>query len=518
MTISELIETKLEKLQSRIYVPLIIVITIGLFLRIYFTPWHIPSNSPDAFVYMIEGLSYAKGDFTNISRILWPLFLSLFFVFFKFEDYIGYMTVMRIVSICVSVSTVPVLYLIAKYFVEKKYAIITTVFFIVEPNIIENSIFAISESFFILLGLTSFYFIIQKNQKYFPIAFIFAALAFDVRLNGIVLFLLLLLVCGIRIKPLKKKVKTILIGTAIFLIIISPYIILPIKSGAIPFSIVGEIGNSISKGSMSVSTYVQSEDPSSFSILKNALKNEFLHIFRISVPYLVILFPFGVVTALTNLAYERKILFAVIIISLIIAIPQYTVSNEYRNLFFLTPFLCILSSIGLQKLTVSIEMKNIFLVLLMAGLVLLSGYFLLDRYNVDQELVMEKYNLGKYIANNFQGRIIGHLRLEIIQNMPDIKTGQYFFNQQLSVADAGITINTIPKLMEYVIQNKVDFLVMEDILDEKHYPIFADVFYNEGDFPYLEKVFDSYEHGYKKVKIKIFKIDYVKYDDFIKQN
>ena len=40
-----------------------------------------------------------------------------------------------------------------------------------------------------------------------------------------------------------------------------------------------------------------------------------------------------------------------------------------------------------------------------------------------------------------------------------------------------------------------------------------DVYDNEEKYPYLEKVFDSEESGYKKFKVKVFEIDYDKFND-----
>ena len=159
----------------------------------------------------------------------------------------------------------------------------------------------------------------------------------------------------------------------------------------------------------------------------------------------------------------------------------------------------------------TVEIKNILLILIVMGLVLLSYNFLRERYDVDQQLIIEKDNLGKYISKNFQGKITGHLLLEIIRNTPDIKSGPYFSNQQISISNPDIRMNTITKLMDFSFQNNIDFLVMEDYPDDKHFPIFSEIFYNEKNFSYLEKVFDSDNHGYKKLRVKIFKINYDAY-------
>lgn len=506
-------KSKLKKVYSSSYFSLGIIILIGLLLRIYFTPWNLPSNSPDAFVYMNEAYYYSRGDFSHVSRVLWPFFLSLFLTFFEFNNSEGYLTITRIVSICVSVATAPILFMIAKQFVKEKYAVIAAALFIIEANIIENSIFGITEPFFILLGLLSFYFAIHPNKKYLLIAFIFAGLSLDVRLNGVVLFILLICVFIIKYKSFKNDKKIILIGIGIFLLVISPIMIQDIKDGRLPFLVVGN--NLITQvASGEIVAYDSLEESNSFNIISSALKNELLHVFRISIPYLIIFFPFGLVVSLKNLNFQKKILFLTIITSLLVAIPQYTMSNEYRNIFFITPFLSILGAIGLQKLTDNIEFRKYFLIFLIGGLVLLSGYFLQDRYNIDKEIVLEKYEIGGKIAKNFEGNIMGHLRLQIMQNMPEIITsGPAFYNSQISLWNPGVTIDTISKLMEYSKENKIDYIVMDDIYDKKHFPIFKQILHNQENFPYLEKVYDSHQDGYKKINIQIFKINYLLYND-----
>ncbi len=83
----------LESLNSKLdhftkpFISLPIIIVLGLAMRIYFTPWHLPSVAPDTFTYLILSLSYSHGDFSNTKiDFLWPAFLSLFFGVLKFES------------------------------------------------------------------------------------------------------------------------------------------------------------------------------------------------------------------------------------------------------------------------------------------------------------------------------------------------------------------------------------------------------------------------------------------------
>jgi len=484
-------------------------------IRVYFTPWDMPTNSSDAFGFMIEGIAYSNVDFSNFNyRFLWPVFLSIFFGMFRFDDYFNYMTLVRIISISISLATIPIVYLVSREYVKEKYALIAAVLFTVESNLVENSIFGQTEPLFILLGLTSFYFILQKNQKYQLIAFVFAGLAFDTRLNGIVLLLLLIFTLLTKIKHKENSTRNLILGIILFSVISIPaHIIYPVLQGEEIFPFLKTIASAILEEHTYDSTNESLSDISSSEIIFNGIKNEIMHIFRISIPYLIILFPIGFIVALKNIDFKKKALFSLTIISLIVAIPQYSISNEFRNLFFLTPFFCIFSAIGIQELTDKIELKNLFLIFLVAGLILLSANFLRERYDIDKEYILEKDDFGKYVVNNFEGNISGNLRLEITRNMPDLKIKPHYFNDKLAFLHSGITINSIPKLMKYSEENKINFLIIEEQILQKHYPIFNEILINKNQYVYLEKILDSNELNYKKLKVKIFKINWDLYNE-----
>ena len=515
MHLIELIDEKIEKIQSKTIFSLFIIILVGLAIRLYFTPWDIPTNSSDSFILMIEGIAFSEGDLTYVShRSLWPLFLSGFFSIFRFENYFEYMTLVRIISISVSLATIPIIYLISKEFVKEKYALLAAIFFTIESNLVENSIFGQTEPLFILFGLVSFYFIIQKNQRYQILAFIFAGLAFDVRVNGIVLILLVIFALTIKIKNKKELIKKLIFGLIIFSLVIGPtHIIQPILQDEPIFPFIKTVSVTISEDMKHYSVSDSPEKRSPIEIILNAIKNEFSHIFRISIPFLIMFFPIGIILTLKNIGYQEKILFSAIIISLLIAVFQYTVSNEFRNLFFLIPFFCVFSVIGIEKMTEKIEIKNIFLILLVAGLILLSANFLKERYDIDKEYFLEKDDFGKYIVNNFDGNISGNMRLDIIRNMPDLKISSNFVNNKLAYFDPGITINSISQLMEYSQENKIEYLVIEEYIIQKHYPIFKDILSDKNQYIYLEEIFDSNSLDYKKFKAKIFKINWKLYNE-----
>ena len=138
--IFERVEIKLEKFISITFVPLILLIVIGFALRLFFVPWDLPLSSPDSIFYLAKALTYANGSFDDFRYGFgWPMFLSAFFSFFDFSEYTGYLVIMRLVSITGSVATIPILYLVAKEYVKKYYALMAVVLFAIEPNLNENS-------------------------------------------------------------------------------------------------------------------------------------------------------------------------------------------------------------------------------------------------------------------------------------------------------------------------------------------------------------------------------------------
>ncbi len=57
--------------------------------------------------------------------------------------------------------------------------------------------------------------------------------------------------------------------------------------------------------------------------------------------------------------------------------------------------------------------------------------------------------------------------------------------------------------LEYIIAKK----------EKNFYPFLSDLYSNEESYPYMVKIFDSNELGYKKLKVKVFEIDYEKFNN-----
>ena len=75
--------------------------------------------------------------------------------------------------------------------------------------------------------------------------------------------------------------------------------------------------------------------------------------------------------------------------------------------------------------------------------------------------------------------------------------------------------NNIPIYGEYLdelVENGKEFELKYIIAkkEKNFYPFLSDLYSNEENYPYMVKIFDSNEFAYKKLKVKVFEIDYEK--------
>ena len=75
------------------------------------------------------------------------------------------------------------------------------------------------------------------------------------------------------------------------------------------------------------------------------------------------------------------------------------------------------------------------------------------------------------------------------------------------------------KTIEEFILNAKNYDLKYVISNEKPgvlHPITDKLYDNYEKYPFLKKIFDSNEHGFQKLKIKVFEIDYKKFHEFVK--
>jgi hypothetical protein len=510
------IEKKLELLNEKTIIILILISIVSILIRIHFTRFEYLFESQDAFIYLLQAISISNGEHWTSSSFPvtygWQAMLSFFFGILQPEEYIEAMNIQRISSIIVSAATIPIIYLIGKKFLEKKYALLAASFFAFDPNLIENSIFGISESLFIFLGVVSLYCFLQQQTRYFLIGAIIAGFSFDVRLSGGIFFVMGIIISLTNSSSKSYKIKNVSIVILFFIISTSPVFFQSMMNEGNPLSFVQQTTEGVvNNPAPSLSADALSGGFS--NQVKIGLTEEFKHIFRISIPYLALFVPFGLIALFSNINFEKKIIFLTVIVTLIIAIPQYWLSLEYRNIFFILPMFSLIGAMGIQRILTNQQEKNLFLILIVAGIILLSYNMMRERNDIDLIIVDEKERFGQIVTNSMQGSFMGDMYTYVSHNLQNAKIsplgGGHLGNDGIILHGFGPPQISMKDTIEWAKKHNVTHLIIDDQYDERS-PELIDVYFEETKYPYLEKTFDSSEENFKKLRVKIFEINYSK--------
>ena len=163
-----------------------IILSVGLFLRLYYFPYNIPLvlDALKYFLYASDGvvLGHLPESYTFANNG-WPAFLSLFFSLSHFGNILDYMNLQRVLTVSLSILTIIPVYLLCKRFFSPFYAIIGAAIFAFEPRIIQNSELGITDPLFITLVTLSLYFFFSSKKNLVYVSFAFAAFATLVRLR-----------------------------------------------------------------------------------------------------------------------------------------------------------------------------------------------------------------------------------------------------------------------------------------------------------------------------------------------
>ena len=108
---------------------------------------------------------------------------------------------------------------------------------------------------------------------------------------------------------------------------------------------------------------------------------------------------------------------------------------------------------------------------------------------------------------------MGDLYTQIAHHLPNARIAtekqEQVRNDFLILNGFGPPSKSIEDVITYANKFGITHIVIDDVYDERS-PELTSVFHKESDYPYLNKVFDSMENDYKKLRVKIFEIDYNK--------
>ena len=542
-------ETKLQLSRSNVVLYLILIVIISLGLKLYLVDFSLPVNS-DNLSYVLNGIAHSNGDFDHSpSRSIgWSLFLSPFFSLMNSNDFLDYSNVAKIISIGVSTTTIFLIYKVGRKFFDERYSLVAACLFAFLPQLNYNSVMALSEPLFIFSILASFYFLLNDKSKFIIPALAFVGFSYWIRLNGIIFFLIISLTYILTFKKSRIFLRNYGIGLVIFLIIISPILLQKYEQFGDPFYSSYQdkmfsnnyeelISNLSSNTEASASSYIENNGILDFvyTFSISGIFNSMIMLSKLSFPYIFILIPFGILFSFR--AFDQKsqytkanwifILSSILFMSFILSVVP-----EKRFLLFLMPFLVLFSVIpihrvteyGLSTFSLSRNQKNAFLVIVIIIVIILSGLFTLRYEKLDPGLENEKMDFAQYALENLHGNTlrdfgggtdyINSVILLDYNNFQDFKISSLADDTErskLAYQEIGVSASNIEDLILKGEPLNLNYLISNQH-DTFYYPFVDQVYHNEEQYPYLIKIFDSHEHGYEKLKIKVFEIDYEKFN------
>ena len=539
-------------MKKTIFFCLAIIVVISIPLKLYTVDFSIGTHYDDM-DYVLDAIQYSEGDFflDQKKNPGWPLFLTPFISLLNSEHFLDYSNFARILTLTISTITIFPIYVLARKFFSEKYSVVAAGLFAFEPHLNYNSGTPFSEPLVILVLITTMIFILHDKTKYHYLAFVFAGFCWWIRLEAIYPVIAIILIYFVIHRSKPNSLRNFSLCMVFLLITISPLFIQRDLQFDDPFYV--WYGGTILADSYA-EMLTSPEDAGITDFVEkhgilglmdryvNGLANLFNVLFRILYPYLFILIPFGILFSLRPIKQKLKHIKTnwIMILSLIavLAIP-FAIIEERRFLFALFPFVIILSTIPIQRVTnyglstfsFNERQKSVFLVIVVGVVLLLSTTFTMKvgefGYGLPNSVLEhEKIEFTKYLVENFDGRILHdedvidylvYVSLALDDNAdfkefksPREKDPYPDLYEPGKVVELQVNGKTIEEL---ITNGETIGLKYIGILEKGSYffPFMNDLYYNEEKYPYMEKIFDSNEMNYKEFKIKAFEIDYEKF-------
>ncbi len=549
---SQTISTKNSAISKKyVIVSLSIIAIISIILKLYTMDFTNPLHS-DPLDYALAAISHTTGDFSQSSHrgIGWSIFVSFFYNFINSDNFLVYSNTIRVISSAIGVSTIFVVYLVGRKFFNEKYSLVVAALFAFEPHLNYNSGFGLTEPFYHLAILGEFYFAISKNTKFIIPSLLLVGIIWWTRFNGITFFIILLIIFFVTKRNSPNFYRNLSIGILLFLIIIAPMLFQrsvqfddPLYFYYSQYVFSGSWENAISieyENTQSSALQFINENgfPQFFkTYILDGVYNTLSTLWTLTFPYLFILVPFGIIFSFRAFDQEKNKISAtwiMIILSIGTLIITFSLIPEKRYLYYIYPFLIILSVIPIQRVTeyglstfsFTEKQKSTFLVIILIIALLLSIWFTTRYEPTDNLFENEKYRFAQFAATNLDGNILrefgeslDYLSTVYVEKSPGgFKNCEVEFSKNLCNYDnengflkrITITGDSVTEIISKGQNYDLKYIIANQKENEFHG--FIDKIYsNEKDYPYLNKIFDSEKDGYKKLKIKIFEIDYNKF-------
>lgn len=491
--------------KNRISVPFLVIFFVGLGIRFFYYPHGLPlvADGLDNFTYAtaISYYGHLPSEWTPPNNG-WPIFLSVWFSVIDLDNTLQYMQLQRIISIILStLITIPVYFLCKKFF-DEKISLVGAALFSFDPRIILNSLLGITEPLFILLVISSLVIFLRYRRKEIILSFILASFSTIVRSEGIFLFFTLTILFFMKYKFSKEVLRTYLPCVAVFFLILSP-----IMNYRIEVTGYDAIFQRAAYGTGQILT--GSGQGGANEILAGIdLFTKYLG--WIMIPNFLVFLPVGIIQFFRKRTKETNFIIVFLIVSSLPILYAYIVqAQDTRYFYVLYPVFCLVSLFAVQSYLSKLPRKNLMILLMLIGILVASvSYY--EYKKIDYERERELFAIAKSIIDKVSGLNFhpSETRYIRVAQLPD--NWPFVFPDEMYKIKAVQTTN-YQNLESFLLSSREDLthLIVDD--DPRLPQFLQEVYYNEEDYEYLDKVFDSKNNGLKH-HMKLFEIDFQKFD------
>ena len=527
---------------------LVLIALAGLFLRLVYFPYDVPlfNDSLGYFWYAIDmSILNQLPPGHSLVNNGWPSFLSLIFQQMDSSNFLDYHNMQRFVGVVFSVATIfPVYFLCSMYF-KKSYSLLGATLFIFEPRLIGNSLLGVPESMYVFLMASLLFLFLSNDFKKIYLAFAIVALLAIVRYEGLLMIIPTSIVFFIRFRKQKKDLIKYIICISVFILILVPMAYLKNET-------MGQDGfvSHISAGPMYYQSSIQENSSALGDFLYLGSINLIKYLGWALIPSFLIFIPLGIILIFKDIDYKKIIIILSILIMLIPAFYGYSRGfQEIKYLYVLYPIFCVLACFTFKLLVEKFNRKNLIFCMIIGGIILSSVVFTewksmdrehyLEAYEILTELPQKEMKINQEFGT-YGGEItyFHWIRLHDVDEFPILKKelpqskitytkrphlyGEDVMKDQKAQEYHNIEIDNLRDYFQVLEKQKITHLILDQavigqlINDELRLHL-RDIFSHENKYPFLVKEYDSKENGFN-YHVKLFKIDYDLYNDWVNEN
>ena len=523
-----------------------LILTLGLSLRFYYLPYDVPIATDGFYSFVYAAKTVFEGNLPvgyGTTNSGWANFLALFFSLSDTSDPFYLMQIQRSLSVILSSLTIIPAFFIFRKFVNVRWALFGCLLLIIEPRLLMSSLEGLNYQLFFLLFVLVIALFLTKTKLTLFLSFGCIACATLVRYEGLLLLIPLSTMYFLKFKD-KKSVVKFLGMIFIVIIILAPISVLRIQAtenlcyetsfgvrcGSDGFThniLVGQrflshtlnaaLGQEVSETAIYLFNENNEKTDNYAVLFVNKIIVSFSALLKFIglalIPYFAFFVLYNIILRIKNkksikLDWDKKMIVFTASIMFLPALYAYMRGiEEIRYVLIIIPLVCILSISWTNSISEKIS-KNLGVIIILMVLVLISSIIFIEFEKRDSIHDRESFLISQKIVeltnmtNSFHQS--GYVKTAVLSSSWPVLPEASQNGKPIHVFQK-VSTNDYDDLAEFIIDSrKYDLRYL--VVDEDN-ELFAALRINPTVYPYLIKIFDSDEVGYKN-HFMIYEIDY----------